>query len=307
MTVGKVRSAFDRYVIMLPIDYIIPQREVSPLVRRSSVYKQIAASIEHIGLIEPIAVYPNAPNEYLLLDGHLRLDILKHANVTEIRAILSIDDEAYTYNKRVNHAPPIAQHFMILKAIANGVDEQSIAAALNLDVASIRRKRDMLEGICPEAVEVLRNTHVPADTFAVLKKMRAVRQIEAAEHMIAAKTYSARFAKSLLAVTRPELLAGGQPSTDKDQPNQAAVAMLEEESESLVRDLKAVETSYGTDMLSLTVFCGYAERLLNNSRIEKYLMKNHAAILGTLRSLLDEAKPAGSVRTKENLSIRTSA
>jgi hypothetical protein len=195
---------------------------------------------------------------------------------------------------------------MILKAIANGVDEQSIAAALNLDVMSIRRKRDMLEGICPEAVELLRNTHVPADSFAVLKKMRPIRQIEAAEHMIAAKTYSARFAKSLLAVTRPELLVGTQYNSDK-QPNQAAIAMLEEESESLVRDLKAVETSYGTDMLTLTVFCGYAERLLNNGRIEKYLIKNHGAILATLRSLLDEAKPVGSVRTKEVSSTRFSA
>ena len=303
----KVRSAFDRCEVMLPTEYIIPQRDVSPVVRRSSVYKQIAASIEHIGLIEPVAVYPKSPNAYLLLDGHLRLDILKHANATEVRAILATDDEAYTYNKRVNHAPPIAQHFMILKAIANGVDEQSIAAALNLDVVSIRRKRDMLEGICPEAVELLRNSHVPADSFAVLKKMRAIRQIEAAEHMIAAKTYSARFAKSLLAVTRPELLVGNQYGSDKHQPNQAAIAMLEEESESLVRDLKAVETSYGTDMLTLTVFCGYAERLLNNGRIEKYLLKNHGAILTTLRSLLDEAKPAGAVRTKEASSIRSSA
>jgi len=294
---GKVRNDFDRYVVMLPTGCIIPQRDVTPIVRRSSVYKQIAASIEHIGLIEPIAVYPKSPNEYILLDGHLRLDILKHLNATEIRAILSTDDEAYTYNKRVNHAPPIAQHFMILKAIANGVDEQSIATALNLDVVSIRRKRDMLEGICPEAVDLLRNIHVPADTFAVLKKMRAIRQIEAAEHMIAARTYSARFAKSLLAVTRPELLLGGQNGTGKDQPNEAAIAMLEEESESLVRDLKAVEASYGTDMLTLTVFCGYAERLLNNARIEKYLMKNHGGILATLRSLLHEAQPAGSVRT----------
>jgi hypothetical protein len=177
---------------------------------------------------------------------------------------------------------------MILKAIANGVDEQSIAAALNLDVMSIRRKRDMLEGICPEAVELLRNTHVPADSFAVLKKMRPIRQIEAAEHMIAAKTYSARFAKSLLAVTRPELLVGTQYNSDK-QPNQAAIAMLEEESESLVRDLKAVETSYGTDMLTLTVFCGYAERLLNNGRIEKYRQRMRTielAMLGFPTTLL---------------------
>ena len=125
--------------------------------------------------------------------------------------------------------------------------------------------------------------------------------------MIAAKTYSCRLAKSLLAVTRPDQVLGGRGSNEKDQANPAAIAMLEEESESLVRDLKAVETSYGTDMLTLTVLCGYAERLLNNNRIEKYLAKNHVAILETLRSLLDEAKPASSIRSKENPPLRTSA
>ena len=42
-------------------------------------------------------------------------------------------DEAYTYNRRVNHAPPVALHFMILKALTKGVRETRLAAALNVD------------------------------------------------------------------------------------------------------------------------------------------------------------------------------
>jgi hypothetical protein len=61
-------------------------------------------------------------------------------------------DEAYTYNRRVNHAPPVALHFMILKALTKGVRETRLAAALNVDVLNIRRKRDMLNGVCPEAL-----------------------------------------------------------------------------------------------------------------------------------------------------------
>lgn len=45
---------------------------------------------------------------------------------------------------------------MILKAIKSGVSEERIAKVLNVDVASIRQKRDLLEGICKEAAEILK-------------------------------------------------------------------------------------------------------------------------------------------------------
>jgi hypothetical protein len=93
----------------------------------------------------------------LLLDGHVRFDILKEIGATEVRAIFATDDEAYTYNKRVNHIPPVAEHFMILKALSSGVSEERIAQVLNVDAASIRQKRKLLDGICPEAVDILRN------------------------------------------------------------------------------------------------------------------------------------------------------
>lgn len=186
----KVKTAFNQQVIVLPIQNIVPQREILASYRKSTIYLQISSSLEHVGLIEPLVVFPKGPNEYLLLDGHVRLDILKRSSAVEVRAIFATDDEAYTYNKRVNHAPPVAQHFMILKALKNGLSEERIAAALNVNVGSIRKKRDMLDGICPEAIELLRNSHMTADAFAVLRKMKPIRQIEAAEHMAAGGTYT---------------------------------------------------------------------------------------------------------------------
>jgi hypothetical protein len=284
----KVKAAFNPLVVVLPMQSIAMQREIQPSYRKSQTYLQIAASLQHVGLIEPVVVFPKGPNEYLLLDGHVRLDILKRTGVTEVRAILATDDESYTYNKRVNHAPPVAQHFMILKALKNGVSEGRIAAALNVDVGSIRKKRDMLDGICPEAVEILRNTHVTADAFAVLRKMRPIRQIEAAEHMLASGTYSVVFAKALLEVTRPELLVEAPSSRKADAKSAGARVMLEQETDLLLRDLKAVEDSYGTDILFLTVSCKYIERLLGNGRVERHLIKQHPDILHALRGLLAE-------------------
>jgi hypothetical protein len=69
----------------------------------------------------------------------------------------------------------------------------------------------------------------------------------------------------------------------------AARSMLEGENELLLRDLKAVEESYGTDVLTLTVACGYLDRLLKNPKIERYLARNHPDILQTVQALLSDS------------------
>jgi ParB-like chromosome segregation protein Spo0J len=284
----QVHAAFKQQEFVLPLENIVMQREITPNYRKSEIYLRIMASLEHVGLIEPVVVFPRNPGDYLLLDGHVRLDILKSKNIGEVRAIFATDDEAYTYNKRINFIPPVAQHFMILKALTNGISEERIAKALNLDVARIRRKRDLLDGICPEVVEIVRNKQVNEGIFAILKKMKPIRQIEAAEHMAASSTYSIKFAKALLLVTRPELLFEPPSSKKLEAGSKGARMLLEEETESLVKDLKAVEESYGTDILALTVILGYVERLCANVRIERHLVKYHPDLLNTLRSMTAE-------------------
>ena len=293
MANSKVKPAFNQQVVVLPIETIVPQKELSLEFRKSTTYKRISASLEHIGLIEPLVVYPRGPRDYLLLDGHARLDILKQQGVTEVRTIFAMDDEAYTYNKKVNHAPPVAEYFMMLKALSHGVTEERLAQVLNVSVSAIRQRRNMLDGICKEAVEILRNRDVSPAVFGFLKKMKPIRQIEAAEHMHATGTHTVRFARALLEVTRPEMLVE-VPSKRKptiEATSRAAQAMLEQETDLLIRELKAVEESYGTDMLTLSIACGYVERLLSNSRVEKHLDKHHSDILGELRTLLADVKP----------------
>ena len=293
MANSKVKPAFNQQVVVLPIETIVPQKELSLEFRKSTTYKRISASLEHVGLIEPLVVYPRGPRDYLLLDGHARLDILKQRGVTEVRTIFAMDDEAYTYNKKVNHAPPVAEYFMMLKALSHGVTEERLAQVLNVSVSAIRQRRNMLDGICKEAVEILRNRDVSPAVFAYLKKMKPIRQIEAAEHMHATGTHTVRFAKALLEVTRPELLVevSSKRKPTIEATSRAAQAMLEQETDLLIRELKAVEESYGTDMLTLSIACGYVERLLSNSRVEKHLDKHQPDILGELRALLADVKP----------------
>jgi hypothetical protein len=93
-------------------------------------------SFQHNTLVEPPVVYadPRRPGTYLLLDGHLRVEVLKERGESEVFCLLATDDEAFTYNKRISRIAPIQEHFMIMRALERGVSEQRIARALNVDV-----------------------------------------------------------------------------------------------------------------------------------------------------------------------------
>jgi len=80
------------------------------------------------------------------------------------------DDEAYTYNRHVNHIPAVAQHFMLLEALKNGLTEERIAAALDVSLDSIRAKRDLLNGICSEAVQILADKQLSPKVFWILRR-----------------------------------------------------------------------------------------------------------------------------------------
>ena len=77
----------------------------------------------------------------------------------------------------VSEEPGIRRH--IVRAIARGVPEQKLAKALSINLSSLRRRTNLLHGICAEAVSLLKDKQCPMAVFEILKKMRPLRQIEA--------------------------------------------------------------------------------------------------------------------------------
>ena len=64
------------------------------------------------------------------------------------------------------------------------------------------------------------------------------------------------------------------------------------ESDSLLRDLKRLEDSYGKDALILAVVQGYVERLLSNLRVSRYLERKHSESLNALQLWLQKRQLA---------------
>ena len=185
------------------LDRIILLKTIRPGTKEGKKYAQIVSSVRAIGLVEPPMVIPDQkhPGSYFLLDGHLRIEALRELGINEVECLVSTDDEAYTYNKRLNRLAAVQEHRMITRAVERGVPAERIAEALGLDVVTIHRRFRMLDGICAEAVELLKDTPCPLKVFDLLRQMAPTRQVEAAELMIGQNNFSSMFAKALLIAT----------------------------------------------------------------------------------------------------------
>ena len=117
------------------------------------------------------------------------------------------------------------------------------------------------------------------EVFQILKKMKSVRQIEAAILMNDANIFTVPYAKALLASTGSEFLANpGKPKNIKGITEEQ-MKRMELEMQSLDRDFKVIEENYGQDILNLTLAKGYLAKLIENQNIRKYLATHHAGLL----------------------------
>lgn len=284
-----IRLACDSEILMVPLENILPTKMMSHGIRNSSKYKCIEASVRELGLIEPLVVYPqaNLPGAYMLLDGHVRHLILKDLQQPTAKCLISTDDEGFTYNHKVSRLAVIQEHFMILKAIKQGVSEERIARALNIDVYSIRQKRDLLDGICAEAVQLLKDKRLTAKGFRELRKVKPMRQIEIAELLSAAHNYSLAYAQCLVAATSQDQMAMSDRPKEMHGLSPEDISRMEHEMGTLEREFKLIEDSHGKNVLNLVVVAGYLRKLLDNARIVRFLSQNHPELLAEFQKLMD--------------------
>lgn len=284
-----VGSAFEATGLRVPLDRIQPLRVVGAKTRRSSKYAQIAASIAEVGVIEPpvVARHPTERGRFLLLDGHLRVEVLRDRGATDVLCLVATDDEAFTYNKRISRLAAVQEHRMILQAIDRKVPEERLARALNIDISTLRQKKRALHGVCPEAIEILKDKHVSLGVFALLKRMVPLRQIEAAEMMAGMNRYSKGYVQAILAATpEAQLVPDAKPKAVKGLSAEQ-VALMERETAQLDREIKAAEQSYGPDHLRLVLARGYVAKLVANARVARWLQQHQPEMLTEFRKIAE--------------------
>jgi hypothetical protein len=288
---GRIHLAFDRDFLAIPVAAIVPLKTLPDGARASRSYSQVLSSIKAIGLIEAPVVLadPNNAGTWFLLDGHLRLEALKELGITEVECLLATDDDTYTYNKRVNRIPPIQEHRMIVRAMERGVSATDIADALNLQAESVLRRFKLLEGISPEAAEMLKDTPCSMKVFDILRQMSAVRQIEASDLMIGQNNFSIMFARAIRAATPDYQLVAAKKGKGAAVPTPSGqqMARMERELAALQTQVASVEETYGIDNLHLTVARGYIAKLLANNRVVRWLATHQQDYLSEFQKIAE--------------------
>lgn len=283
----KAKVAFEMELRRVPMDRLLPTRKIDEE-KKVARYGMIVSSIKQTGLIEPLSIFPQKgkAGNYLIVDGHLRFQALRELKHTEVDCLVANDDEAFTYNARISRVSPIQEHRMIVKAVNSGVSPERIAEALNKPVRDIKAMINLLKGIHEEAAELLRDKPLAQQVIYALRRVTPERQIEIAELMISLGNYTRGYAEALVLGTQKHQLAKPDEPKVKKGLSAEEITRMEAEMESVEKDFRAVEQSYGENVLNLTVTRTYVKKLLENSRVARFLATKHADLLAEFEAIV---------------------
>lgn len=275
--------------LSVPIDQILPSRKVPVGLATSRKFRQIRSSIEEIGLIEPLSVTALDPGtgQHLLLDGHVRLVVLRDLGHQVAPCLVATDDEAYTYNNRINRVSTIQEHFMLRRAIDRGLSPQRLAKTLSVDVSQIEKRMNLLDGLCTEAIDLLKDRQFSVELGRVFRKMKPTRQVECAELMVSANNMTVAYAEALLVATPPTSLVDGARPRKLNGVTPEQMARMEREMANLQGQYRLVEQSYGQDVLNLVLARGYLAKLLENENVSRYLQHRQPELLEQFAAIIE--------------------
>jgi RepB plasmid partitioning protein/ParB-like nuclease domain len=275
--------------LSISLNDILASRRTVLGISQTRKFKQIVSSIAEVGMIEPLSVTGRDPTsqKYTLLDGHLRLIALRDLGQTEASCLIATDDEAYTYNNRLNRLATVQEHYMIRRAIERGVPPTRLAKALGVDICHIVAKVTLLDGICQEAISLLKDQQFSPALSKVLRKMKPTRQVECVELMLAANSVTTSYANALLLATPADRLTEGKKPSKIAGMSQEQIAKMEREMTNLQGQYKLVEQTYGQDVLNLVLARGYLARLIENAAVFDYLRDHQPDLLREFEAILD--------------------
>lgn len=288
LAVTELPLGFEMSQLVIPLDRILPSRKTPEGLLNSRKFKQIQSSIAEVGLIEPLTIGKanKATGQHILLDGHIRLMVLREFEYNDAPCLIATDDESYTYNNRINRLSTVHEHYMIRRAVERGVSRERLAIALNMDISFVDKKLNLLDGLCAEVVEVLKDQEFSAYLSPVLRKMKPIRQLECVELMVSANNLTVPYAQALLMATPDSLLVepGKAKRTNGVTPEQ--ITKMEREMTNLHGQYKLVEQTYGEVILNLVLAKGYLSKLLDNPQISRYLRLHQPDVLAEFENII---------------------
>jgi hypothetical protein len=134
----------------------------------------------------------------------------------------------------------------------------------------------------------------------VLRNMKAARQVEAVELMIASNTITVAHAEALLKAT-PHEQRTDLPGLERDKktPPIEQLVKLEKEMSQVQEHYKDAELNYGSDLLNLVLARGYLAKLLANAAIRSFIERQEPEILEHFELVVNTVSMEEAVQQQE--------
>lgn len=290
-----ISQCFDSRFYTFKVESLVYARTLPVNVKFSTKYKQIKASVDEIGLIEPIVVYINDANDKVILDGHLRVEVLKELGITTAHCLISPVEDTYSYNKRVSRLTIVQAQNMLLKAVESGVSVEKLCAVLGVTPDTLIGKLKISDGIAPEVMALLAEKNVPQTIFSVLKKLKFYKQIEMVNIMISINNFTCKFAMSMQHAVASEHLVAPKKDASRETDIRKNLERLEKEMASVQVETQHLQDEYAENNLRLVIIKNHIERLLANGQVLNWLYDNHQEYLSVLKQIsgLDDLNKLG--------------
>ncbi len=89
--------------------------------------------------------------------------------------------------------------------------------------------------------------------------------------------------------TKEELVAEPRKGKGHKKPKPDDLAKMEMELQALERDILLIDDSYGRNVVNLTIARGYVKRLLENTKVVKFLAGKHGDLLTEFQRIQEAA------------------
>jgi ParB-like chromosome segregation protein Spo0J len=250
--------------------------------------QRIEASLRAVGLLEPLIVYPCGDN-YEILDGSLRYQILLEMGVETVPCILGNQREAFTGNRMVNQLSP-AQEMRMLRKSLEELDEATIANALGMSGIGHRLNDGLLKKLDPAVARAFEAGKLTLQCAKELTHVKPERQVEILRLMESCNDYGVTFARGLVLKTpvskRAKLNGARTPWTRADEKRNNLLKKLRE-AEQQQDFYSSLYRQYTTNLLKLVIF---VRTLLASERVRQHLQIHHAVLLDSLEQIINSTE-----------------
>ena len=275
----------------IPITALAPLRERDNInTKTHKGFLRILSSIQSIGLIEPLCVFPENGG-YVILDGYLRFLACGELGIEAVPCIVYDDKEAYTFNRMVNRLSGYQEMRMLRKSLET-LDEQTIADTLGMKTIRYRLAPTLVEQLHPKVAEAFEQDLLGKTAAMEMACVKPPRQAEMIKEMKRVNDFSPAFIRALILKTPPELRnpkRNPRKSWSEDKTRRKELVTRLEEAEKQHDFYTGLYRQYSADLLKMAL---YVRKVITTPAIQAHLAAHHATALKELQQIVLETQPS---------------